>query len=170
MSSSMALRRKAGRRRASGAEKRRTSAPRRRRAETTLRYGDDAGGRLVRSCACGPGAPSGTTSRKSLPDGTGSRRPGRDSGRPSRFLTPTTSSSTTIQAKSGSMARLRRNRRAAQKWLRARWPDMEQSLKEIDEEIESNPNDLSLRKIQKRMTKVVNWLRDDELKRRMRDA
>jgi hypothetical protein len=60
--------------------------------------------------------------------------------------------------------------KAAQKWLRARWPDMEQSLKEIDEEIESNPNDLSLRKIQKRMTKVVNWLRDDELKRRMRDA
>jgi hypothetical protein len=47
---------------------------------------------------------------------------------------------------------------------------MEQSLKEINEEIESNPNDLSLRKTQKRMTKIVNWLRDDALKRRMRDA
>ena len=47
---------------------------------------------------------------------------------------------------------------------------MEQSLKEINEEIESNPNDLSLREIQKRTTKVVNWLRDDALKRRMRDA
>jgi hypothetical protein len=38
------------------------------------------------------------------------------------------------------------------------------------EEIESDPNDLSLRKTQKRTTKVVNWLRDDALKRRMRDA
>ena len=58
----------------------------------------------------------------------------------------------------------------AQNRLRTMWPDMEQSLKEINEEIESNPNDLSLRKTQKRMTKVVNWLRDDALKRRMRDA
>src|ERR1700720_892248 len=58
----------------------------------------------------------------------------------------------------------------AQTRLRTMWPDMEQSLKEINEEIESNPNDLRLRKIQKRTTKVVNWLRDDALKRRMRDA
>jgi Family of unknown function (DUF5681) len=58
----------------------------------------------------------------------------------------------------------------AQNRLRTMWPDMKQSLKEIDEEIESNPNDLSLRKTQKRMTKVVNWLRDNALKRRMRDA
>jgi len=58
----------------------------------------------------------------------------------------------------------------AQTRLRTMWPVMEQSLKEINEEIESNPNDLSLRKTQKRMTKVVNWLRDDALKRRMRDA
>ena len=42
--------------------------------------------------------------------------------------------------------------------------------KEINEEIESDPNDLSLRKQQKTMTKIVNWLRDDALKRRMRDA
>ena len=58
----------------------------------------------------------------------------------------------------------------AQTRLRTMWPVMEQSLKEINEEIESNPNDLRLRKIQKRTTKVVNWLRDDALKRRMRDA
>jgi hypothetical protein len=58
----------------------------------------------------------------------------------------------------------------AQNRLRAMWPNVEQSLKEINEEIESNPNDLSLRKTQKRMTKIVNWLRDDALKRRMRDA
>ncbi len=58
----------------------------------------------------------------------------------------------------------------AQNRLRASWPDLEQSLKEINEEIESDPNDLSLRKQQKIMTKIVNWLRDDALKRRMRDA
>jgi Family of unknown function (DUF5681) len=58
----------------------------------------------------------------------------------------------------------------AQNRLRAMSPDVEQSLKEINEEIESNPNDLSLRKQQKTMTKIVNWLRDDALKRRMRDA
>jgi Family of unknown function (DUF5681) len=38
----------------------------------------------------------------------------------------------------------------AQTRLRTMWPDMEQSLKEINEEIESNPNDLRLRKIQKK--------------------
>jgi hypothetical protein len=58
----------------------------------------------------------------------------------------------------------------AQNRLRTMWPHMEESLKEINEEIESNPNDLTLRKTQKRMTKIVNWLRDDALKRRMRDA
>ena len=58
----------------------------------------------------------------------------------------------------------------AQNRLRAMWPDIEQSLKEINEEIESDPNDLGLRKQQKIMTKIVNWLRDDALKRRMRDA
>jgi hypothetical protein len=58
----------------------------------------------------------------------------------------------------------------AQNRLRASWPDIELSLTEINEEIESDPNDLSLRKQQKIMTKIVNWLRDDALKRRMRDA
>jgi hypothetical protein len=58
----------------------------------------------------------------------------------------------------------------AQNRLRASWPDIELSLTEINEEIESDPNDLSLRKQQKIMTKIVNWLRDDALKRRMRDS
>src|SRR6202022_4096935 len=58
----------------------------------------------------------------------------------------------------------------AQNRLRAMSSDVEQSLKEINEEIESDPNDLGLRKQQKIMTKIVNWLRDDALKRRMRDA
>jgi hypothetical protein len=60
--------------------------------------------------------------------------------------------------------------REAQNRLRASRPDIELSLKEINEEIESDPNDLSLRKQQKTMTKIVNWLRDDALKRRMRNA
>src|ERR1700730_291124 len=54
--------------------------------------------------------------------------------------------------------------------LRARWPDLELLLTEINEEIESDPNNLSLRKQQETTTKIVNWLRDDALKRRMRDA
>ena len=58
----------------------------------------------------------------------------------------------------------------AQNQLRASWPDIEQSLKETNEEIEYDPNDLTLRKQQKAITKIVNWLRDDALKRRMRDA
>ncbi len=58
----------------------------------------------------------------------------------------------------------------AQNQLRASWPDIEQSLKETNEEIEFDPNDLTLRKQQKAITKIVNWLRDDALKRRMRDA
>ena len=58
----------------------------------------------------------------------------------------------------------------AQNQLRASWPDIEQSLKETNEEIEFDPNDLTLRKQQKIITKIVNWLRDDALKRRMRDA
>ena len=62
------------------------------------------------------------------------------------------------------------DQKQAQDQLRAMWPDIELSLTEINEEIESDPNNLSLRKQQKTMTKIVNWLRDDALKRRMRDA
>jgi hypothetical protein len=43
----------------------------------------------------------------------------------------------------------------AQDRLLAMLPDVEQSLKEINEEIEFNPNDLSLRKQQKTMTKIA---------------
>ena len=54
--------------------------------------------------------------------------------------------------------------------MRAIGPDFEQSLQEINEEIESAPNDLSLRKSKKTLTKLINWYRDDALKRSMRDA
>ena len=57
-----------------------------------------------------------------------------------------------------------------QNQLRAIGPDFEQSLKEINEEIESDPNDLSLRKAQKTLTKIINRCREDALKRKMRDA
>ena len=62
------------------------------------------------------------------------------------------------------------DQKQARDQLRARWPDLELLLTEINEEIESDPNNLSLRKQQKRTMKIVNWLRDDDLKRRMRDA
>lgn len=53
---------------------------------------------------------------------------------------------------------------------RAMWPVMEQLLKEINEEIESDPEDSSGRRLQKRLTKILEWLRKDDLKRRARDA
>jgi hypothetical protein len=54
--------------------------------------------------------------------------------------------------------------------LRARWPHLELLLTEINEEIESDPEDSSGRRLQKRLTKILEWLRKDDLKRRARDA
>jgi hypothetical protein len=41
---------------------------------------------------------------------------------------------------------------------------------EINEQIESDPKNSSLRKHKKELTKIVSSLRDDALKRRVRDA
>jgi len=41
---------------------------------------------------------------------------------------------------------------------------------EINEQIESDPKNSSLRKQKKELTKIVSSLRDDALKRRVRDA
>jgi hypothetical protein len=58
----------------------------------------------------------------------------------------------------------------AQDALHAKWPDLERDLRKINEKIESNPNDLSLRKEQKELTKIVEWIREDAGKRSLRDA
>jgi hypothetical protein len=48
-------------------------------------------------------------------------------------------------------------------------PDLEPSLAEINEELECNPNDLVLRRSKKALTKILDGLRADAIKRRMRD-
>ena len=48
------------------------------------------------------------------------------------------------------------DQKEAQDQLRAMWPKLERELKEINEQIESDPNNLSLRKRQKESTKIVS--------------
>ena len=59
--------------------------------------------------------------------------------------------------------------KAAEERLQAMWPDLERELMEINKQIESDPNDLSLRKRKKETMKIVTWLRG-ALKRTVRDA
>ena len=54
--------------------------------------------------------------------------------------------------------------------LRAIWPKLERELMEINEQIESDPNNLSLRKRQKELTKIVSFVRDGVRKRNVRDT
>jgi Family of unknown function (DUF5681) len=60
--------------------------------------------------------------------------------------------------------------REARNRLRDMRPHCEQTLKEINEELASDPDDSSGRRLQKRLTKILEWLRKDDLKRRARDA
>ncbi len=54
--------------------------------------------------------------------------------------------------------------------LRAMWPKLERELMEINEQIESDPNNLALHKRKKQLTKMVTSLRNDALKRNLRNA
>jgi hypothetical protein len=58
----------------------------------------------------------------------------------------------------------------AQDQLRARGPDIVRNLVEIEEQLKSHPNDPDLRKEQKTLRKVFDWLRDDATKRAVREA
>jgi Family of unknown function (DUF5681) len=60
--------------------------------------------------------------------------------------------------------------KAAWDQLLARWPELERNLIEINEQIESDPKNSSLRKQKKELTRIVSSLRNDALKRRVRDA
>jgi hypothetical protein len=60
--------------------------------------------------------------------------------------------------------------KAAQKWLRDRWPELERCLMQINEQLESDPKNSELRKQQRDLAKIVGWLRDDAQKRTTRDA
>jgi hypothetical protein len=59
--------------------------------------------------------------------------------------------------------------KAAQDALRAMWPDLEQSLTTIEKDLESHPNDPSLRERHRELTKTISWLRADALKRKTRE-
>jgi hypothetical protein len=47
---------------------------------------------------------------------------------------------------------------------------MEEELREIEEKLASDPNNPQLRKMQKRLTRIVNLVRQDALKRNLRKA
>ena len=60
--------------------------------------------------------------------------------------------------------------KAAEEQLKALWPHLERDLMELNKQIESDPNDVSLRKLQKELMMIVSWLRDGSRKRTLRDA
>jgi hypothetical protein len=64
--------------------------------------------------------------------------------------------------------------RAAQEWLRANLLKMLRRLRQINEQLASDPKNSELRKQQRELAEIVDWLRDDEMKqsmkRTMRDA
>jgi hypothetical protein len=58
----------------------------------------------------------------------------------------------------------------ARDYLHARRRELEEDLREIEEELASDPNNPQLRKMQKVLTRIVNWVRQDALKRNLRKA
>jgi hypothetical protein len=50
------------------------------------------------------------------------------------------------------------------------WPKLERELMGINEQIESDPNNLSLRKRQKELTKIVSFVRYDVQRRNVKDT
>ena len=62
------------------------------------------------------------------------------------------------------------DQKQARDQLRAMWPKLERELMGINEQIESDPNNLSLRKRQKELTKIVSFIRYDVQRRNVRDT
>jgi hypothetical protein len=62
------------------------------------------------------------------------------------------------------------DQKQARDQLRAMGPKLERELMGINEQIESDPNNLSLRKRQKELTKIVSFVRDDVQRRNVRDT
>jgi hypothetical protein len=60
--------------------------------------------------------------------------------------------------------------KAAQEWLRANSMEFVQSLVQVNMKLESDPNNSELRKEQSELAKIIDWLRDNALKRTVRDA
>ena len=62
------------------------------------------------------------------------------------------------------------DQKQARDQLRAMGPKLERELMGINEQIESDPDNLSLRKRQKELTKIVSFVRYDVQKRNVRDT
>ena len=62
------------------------------------------------------------------------------------------------------------DQKQARDQLRAMWPKLERELMGINEQIESDPNNLSLRKRQKELTKIVSFVRGDVQRHNKNDA
>jgi hypothetical protein len=62
------------------------------------------------------------------------------------------------------------DQKEARDQLRAMWPKLERELMGINEQIESDPKNLSLRKRQKELTNIVSFVRNDVQKRNVRDT
>jgi hypothetical protein len=60
--------------------------------------------------------------------------------------------------------------RQAQDWLRVNWLDHEQSLNKVNSMLQSDPDNASLLEWKETLTKMLEWLREDSLKRMIRDA
>ena len=50
------------------------------------------------------------------------------------------------------------------------WLDLERDLRQLNAKIEFDPDNSSLREQQTRLTKTVDWIREDRRKRNLRDA
>jgi hypothetical protein len=59
---------------------------------------------------------------------------------------------------------------AAQERLRKEWLEFLQRLRQIDEELKSDPENSELREEQKQLEKYTDWLIKDAQKRLLRDA
>jgi Family of unknown function (DUF5681) len=54
--------------------------------------------------------------------------------------------------------------------LRAMWPELRRMLSQADEKLKSDPKNSELRKQQKELAKIIDWLNKDAERRAMRDA
>jgi Family of unknown function (DUF5681) len=60
--------------------------------------------------------------------------------------------------------------RQAQDWMRANWLDHVQSLNKVNSMLQSDPDNAELLEWKETLTKMLEWLREDSLKRMIRDA
>src|SRR5262249_7337530 len=60
--------------------------------------------------------------------------------------------------------------KAGQEWLRAMAPDLGHKLMEINQGIGAETNNFDLRRHRRELTKVINWLGEDNIKKITRDT